>query len=161
MHEIEPWRTPALVEWANHLCDSFRHWIGRDLVIRTGDPLQCATALFEAPSVVVSHGLQSDPLLNYGNRRALCLWELEWHELIAMPSRLTAESSDREMRAQVLTEVEHNGFVADYEGVRISATGRRFRISGAVIWNVIDRQGNRLGQAASFADWQVSDGGTR
>ena len=161
MREIEPWQTPVLVEWAPRLCDSFHNWTGRDLIAPADEPLQRARALFEAPVVVVSHGTQSDPLLNYGNRMALRVWEMEWHDLIAMPSRLTAESGNREARARLLTEVERNGFVADYEGVRISATGRRFRISGAIIWNVIDRQGNRMGQAASFAKWDVLEGGTR
>jgi hypothetical protein len=38
--------------------------------------------------------------------------------------------------------------------VRVSASGRRFRISGATVWNLVDEQGWRRGQAAAFAEWQ-------
>lgn len=155
MNETEPWNTTPLIDWAGRLCDSFRYWTGRDLVMSGNAPLQRATALFEAPRVVVSHGTESDPLLNYGNRMALRLWEMPWSTFVATPSRLTAESLNREARGRALAEVERNGFIADYTGVRISASGQRFRISGAIIWNVIDNNGRRLGQAASFATWEM------
>jgi hypothetical protein len=35
--------------------------------------------------------------------------------------------------------------------VRVSATGRRFRIAGAIVWNLVDAAGLRHGQAASFS----------
>jgi hypothetical protein len=39
--------------------------------------------------------------------------------------------------------------------VRISATGKRFRIKQAVVWNLLDCEGLIHGQAATFDRWQV------
>ena len=41
------------------------------------------------------------------------------------------------------------GFIRDYAGVRIAASGRRFRIDDAVVWNLVDADGVRHGQAAA------------
>ena len=60
--------------------------------------------LFFAPFVVVSHDSQSDPHLNYGNHRALALWEMDWEELRNTPSRLTAEPMNRAERARMRRE---------------------------------------------------------
>jgi hypothetical protein len=37
--------------------------------------------------------------------------------------------------------------------VRVTKTGRRFRIEQAVVWNVLDRDTNIHGQAALFGEW--------
>jgi len=44
--------------------------------------------MFLAPYVVVSHGTQDDPILNYGNRVALNLWDLPFENFTKTPSRL-------------------------------------------------------------------------
>lgn len=109
--------------------------------------------LFEASFVVVSHGVEPDPILNYGNQTALDLWELSWDQFIKTPSRLTAEPDDRAERERMLTQARAQGYYDGYRGVRISSTGRRFRVEQALIWNVIDSSGNRIGQAATFSRW--------
>ena len=48
------------------------------------------------------------------------------------------------------------GYIDDYAGVRVSRTGRRFRIQGATVWNLTGGQGRHLGQAATFAHWSFS-----
>ena len=50
-----------------------------------------------------------------------------------------------------LDRVNAQGFIDDYAGIRISAKGRRFRIGNAIVWNLIDADGVRRGQAATFA----------
>ena len=40
-----------------------------------------------------------------------------------------------------------------YTGVRISSTGRRFRIKEVTVWNVTDADARFLGQGATFAHW--------
>ena len=45
-----------------------------------------------------------------------------------MPARKTAEPAEQAARDRFLAEVRKGGFVNDYEGIRISSTGRRFRI---------------------------------
>lgn len=44
-------------------------------------PANAARRLFEAPFVVVSHNAAADPILTYGNRAALPLWETNWESL--------------------------------------------------------------------------------
>jgi len=142
--------------WVTHstnLLDSHRNRTGRELIARGGGAEAEAERLLAAPFVVVSHGLEADPMLNYGNRVALALWEMSVDQLLATPSRLTAEPMLREARERLLEQTARDGFVCGYEGVRISATGRRFRISNVTIWNVSDPEGNPAGQAATFARW--------
>ena len=99
------------------------------------------------------HADSEDPVLNYGNRQALDLWEMDWAEFTATPSRLTAEPVNRGERADMLRRVASHGFVTDYRGVRISRTGRRFLVERATVWNVVDEGGRKRGQAASFSEW--------
>lgn len=144
-----------LVTWSQLLLDSFRRWTGRDLLIRTGTPDAQAQALFAAPFVVVSHDTQTDPMLNYGNQRALDLWELSWAQLTSTPSRLTAEPMNRDERARMLAVAEKQGYYSGYQGIRISSTGKRFLVEDATVWSVIDGQGIRVGQAATFGRWTM------
>jgi len=147
------WLDPAVVHWTQRLLDSYRHWIGRDLVERTGDPEFQARTLFESPLVVVSHGTEVDPVLNYGNRTALDLWEMSWEQLIRTPSRLTAEPVNRAEREWMLEQARVRGFIDTYRGIRVSGTGRRFLVENALIWNVLDAGYQRIGQAATFSHW--------
>jgi hypothetical protein len=71
-----------------------------------------------------------------------------------MSSRKTAEAPERAEREELLRRVAENGFIDDYSGVRIAADGRRFMIRNAIVWNVCDTQGDRIGQAATFSEWQ-------
>ena len=112
-----------------------------------------ARILFEAPLALLSHDGAADPVLTYGNRTALELFELNWVGLITLPSRLTAEAPDRAERARLLAAVTTNGFIENYAGIRVSAGGRRFRIEQATVWNLIDESGRPQGQAAAFGRW--------
>jgi hypothetical protein len=150
---VEPWKDPAIVQWTQQLLDSHRQWIGRELVERTAEPEREARALFESAMVVVSHGTQADPLLNYGNQTALDLWEMSWEQLVRTPSRLTAEPVNRRERDRMLEEARARGYITTYQGVRISRTGRRFLVENALIWNVMDSCNQPIGQAATFARW--------
>lgn len=151
---------PALTrcEHVRLMAASFAGWTGRSLFPdrdpASASPELLARWLYEAPFVVVSHGIEVDPVLNYGNRRALELWETTWEVLTQMPSRLTAEAPSREERARLLARVTQHGFIDDYSGVRISAKGRRFRILRAVVWNLVDDGGVYRGQAATFSSWE-------
>jgi MEKHLA domain len=147
------WQTDFVVTHTQILARSFRKWTGRDLLPGLFNPAGLARYVFEAPFVVVSHGMKADPILNYGNAAALALWEMSWEELTRTPSRLTAEAPNREERARLLEIVARDGFVENYSGVRISKSGKRFKISNAVIWNLISESGNPCGQAAIFDRW--------
>lgn len=147
-------------EWIEHtqiLMDSYRHWTGEELLPRRGELREQALALYHSPFVVVSHGTQADPILNYGNATALALWEMPVEQLLRTPSRLTAEPVHRDERAQLMARTTRDGFVNDYRGIRISAKGRRFRIDRATVWNLINAGGERVGQAATFSEWTFLD----
>lgn len=148
-----PWNEPRIVEWSQFLLNSYRRWIGNELIERAGDVTAQAQRLFDASCVVVSHGTEPDPILNYGNQVALDLWEVSWEQLTATPSRLTAEPDNRAERERMLAQARINGYYDGYNGVRISATGRRFMVEQAVIWTVVDMVGSPLGQAATFSRW--------
>lgn len=152
------WNLPFVIEWTQLLLNSYHHWLNQDLIVRQGNSQEQSRHLFESSLVVVSHGMQEDPILNYGNRVALALWEMTWEDLTRTPSRLTAEPLNREERAQMLQRASQHGFIDDYRGIRISNTGKRFTVEGAIVWNVVDSSGRQLGQAATFSRWTYLDG---
>lgn len=135
------------------LLDSFRHWLGRELIPRSGDAAAEARAVFEAPFAVLSGGTEEDQVLNYGNAVTLRLWAMDWETLIRTPSRQTAEPLHQAARAEFLKRVREQGYVDDYSGIRISARGERFRIENAIVWNLRDSAGGYAGQAATFSSW--------
>jgi|TARA_B110000037_G_C17128260_1_gene509531 hypothetical protein len=133
------------------LLRSYCELTGRDLV-EPGDDQ--AKRLDEAPFFVASHGMEDDPVLDYGNRCALQLFEMKWEDFVKTPSRLTAEAPNRAERQRLLERVTEHGFIDDYSGVRISAKGKRFRIRNATVWNLTDEAGQKIGQAATFSEWE-------
>ena len=147
------WQNPSVIAQTQRIVRSLRHWTGRGLLPGLFNPLGLAKNVFAAPFVLVSHGTEADPVLNYGNQAALNLWEMSWEELTRTPSRLTAEAPNRQERARLLDAVTRQGFIDDYSGVRISKMGRRFRIERATVWNLLDERGQHCGQAALFREW--------
>ncbi|NEO69953.1 MEKHLA domain-containing protein [Moorena sp. SIO3H5] len=148
-----PWQQDAVIRQSQRLIHSFHHWTGRSLIDTSGSPMEIAQALFEAPFVVLSHNTESDPIYNYGNRKALELWEIDWNQLTQMPSRYSAEPMEREERLSLLNQVTSQGYISNYQGVRISSTGKRFQISDCIVWNLIDQENNYCGQGATFSHW--------
>ena len=149
-----PWQTDQIIAHTQMLARSLKQWTGRDLLPGIFPAAEFAEKVFQAPFVLVSHGTESDPVLNYGNTAALALWEMSWEELTRTPSRLTAEAPNREERARLLATVATRGFIDDYSGVRISKSGRRFKISRATVWNLLAQDGRPCGQAAMFREWE-------
>ena len=143
----------AVLRQTGLILSSYRRWIGSDLLPPQKSPDALAQSLFDAPFVVISHGTEEDPVLNYANQAALTLWEMSWEEFTKMPSRLTAEPMEQAERARLLTEVSKKGFMDGYGGVRISKTGRRFRVENATVWNLLDERDRYVGQAATFSRW--------
>lgn len=129
-------RDPA---YATLLAQSFERLTGRAL----GDP-------WTLPQPLVSHGTEADPIFRYANPAALTLWEMDWDSFTRLPSRLSAQDDPdiQTDRSRYLAEAASRGWVDNYQGIRISATGRRFRIAGTILWTVTDDQGLRHGQAA-------------
>ena len=150
------WENDFQSDHARLLKSSFARLLSRELlpVAATVTPQVFAQKLFQSPTVVLSHGLQKDPIFNYANQAALDLFEMDWDCLTQLPSRKSAEPMNRQQRARLLAEVSNQGFIDDYSGIRISSSGRRFLISKAIVWNVVDDGGQLQGQAATFSDWK-------
>jgi hypothetical protein len=155
MPAIPPFETPDWITRTQILLDSYRRLLGTELMPREGTAAEQSESLFRAPFVVVAHGTEADPILNYANQAALNLWETDLETLLAMPSRKTAEPVHRDERARLMQRVTDEGFIDDYSGIRISATGKRFLIRRAVVWNLVDAAGNYAGQAATFSEWEM------
>ena len=179
MNAKPPEKLPPMdLTWIRWLLDSYACWLKRELIDRTGTLEEQSERLYVAPFVVASHTNPStrlrtgpstgflrlgsgqagqgaeDPILNYGNRQALALWEGTWEEFTGIPSRLTAEPVNQPERARMLEQVATHGFITDYQGIRISRTGRRFLVQQATVWNILDDHGAIQGQAATFSHWQ-------
>lgn len=135
------------------LATSYLHATGRPLIDPQVPAADAGRWLYDASFAVLSHGLGADPLFTYGNRCALGVFELSWQQLIALPSRLSAEPVNQAERARLLARVRDQGFIDDYAGVRISRTGRRFLIRDATVWNLATESGDYCGQAARFDRW--------
>jgi hypothetical protein len=149
------WAQLTVITWTQLLLDSYKRLLGRDLLERSVTATEQAKALFFAPFVVVSHGTEEDPILNYGNQMALELWQTEWESLICTPSRLTAEPVHQAEREQMLSQLSTQGFIDNYRCVRISSKRQRFLIEEAIVWNIVDAQDKRYGQAATFSRWSL------
>lgn len=130
---------PGDPAFAALLQSSFERLTGRAL----GQP-------WSLPNPLVAHGIQADPVFCYANAAALALWEMDWDSFTALPSRQSAQDDPaiQADRSRYLAEAATRGWVADYQGIRISATGRRFRIADTILWTVTDTAGQRHGQAA-------------
>lgn len=147
----EPWSHPTWRQWITWAVDSHHRWTGRSLHPEVAGDLH--HALYHAPFVLVSHGYESDPILCYGNQAALKLWEMDLAQFLRTPSRHTAEPVHRDERARLLERTTRDGYVDDYQGIRVSSTGRRFQIHQATVWNVVNDAGEYQGQAATFNQW--------
>ncbi|MBW4473476.1 MAG: MEKHLA domain-containing protein [Stenomitos rutilans HA7619-LM2] len=143
-----------VMQHSQRLYRSFQHWLDRPLLTVDDAPTTIAHALFHAPFVLVSHGTELDPILNYGNHQALKLWQMDWTQFTQTPSRLTAELIEREERDRLLAQAKTQGYINDYKGIRISSTGQRFWIQDVIIWDVLDEHNQRCGQAAMFERWK-------
>lgn len=152
MHDDLPptYRDPATAGQIALIAASYQRLLGQPLVALGDDPV---AALWAAPLVVVAHGTEGDPLFFFGNSAALARFACTPAQFIGMPSRFSAEAPDRAERQALLERVTRDGYIADYAGVRIAATGQRFRIEQATVWNLIDDAGAIHGQAAAFDRW--------
>lgn len=146
MAELEP--------HARMLIDSYASLTGKSLLGEGIQAISATEALFDASFALLSHGTEADPILNFGNRQALALWEMDWPTFTSMPSRLTAEPAQRAGREKLLADVKRQGYSDCYRGIRIASSGQRFEIIDAVVWSVFDSEGVYRGQAAMIPSWR-------
>lgn len=137
------------INHVRNILDSFEQLTGKKIITRTL-PASDYKKIESGQFVLVSHNEFKDPILNYGNTFALNLWEMDWNSFVKTPSRKTAEVDKREKRQEILEIVNKQGYYESYEGIRISSTGKKFRIKGAIIWTVFNNERKKIGQAAFF-----------
>lgn len=143
----ERFREPGEAARIALIAESYRELLEVELVMAGDDLL---SALWNAPFVILAHDAGDDPRFYFANRAALAAFETELDRIVGSPSRFSAEAPERGERQAMLERVGAKGFIDDYRGIRISAKGRRFEIANAAVWNLIDADGKRIGQAASF-----------
>ncbi|GFR40424.1 hypothetical protein Agub_g998 [Astrephomene gubernaculifera] len=149
---------------AFQMCDSYWRLTGKYL-LEGVDFQRLPAALYRAPFALLAHNKfqegVTDPIYIYGNRAALELFETSWEELLATPSRKSAAEEDaaaQQDRNGLLERAAQCGYVTGYEGWRVSKGGRRFKIREVTLFNIMDREGTKLGQAAVFDQYELEDG---
>lgn len=138
-------------EFHQLLSDSYARLLGHPL---GPDHPSAALLYHEAPFAVLAHNTEPDPRFIYANKAAQACFEYTWEEFIQLPSRLSAEAPDRAERQRLLDAVARQGYISNYQGIRIAKSGRRFEIGGGTVWQLIDRNGAYKGQAACFSSWR-------
>lgn len=133
------------------LTGSYQRLLGKPLVPTGAD---AAWLYSEAPFAVLAHDTASDPCFIYANKTAQSCFGYSWEEFLTLPSRLSAEPGGRGERQRLLAAVTRNGFATGYRGVRVAKSGQRFLIEDGIVWELIDADGGRRGQAATFASWR-------
>jgi hypothetical protein len=134
---------------------SFAHVTGRDLFAEAGiDPAEPGASAWRGSFALLTHRGDAAALLNYGNRFALDLWEMDWDQFTATPSAATAPDDDIAERRQMMDQVARSGFVSGYEGRRISRSGRLFVIRDVTVWRLSEPDGGGFGVAAFFRQYE-------
>ncbi|GKV81173.1 MEKHLA domain-containing protein [Pectobacterium atrosepticum] len=104
----------------------------------------------QAPYSVLAQGMGDDPLFIYANRFALDCFGYSEAEMLALPSRLSAETSLQPARQKFLENVSQQGIVYGYSGIRVRKNGQTFPIYGGVVWQLRHQDGTSWGTAALF-----------
>lgn len=143
-----------LAEYVFRVTNSLKKLKGFSLVDSNLGKQAQAQQVFEAPYVLLTHNATDDPIFQYANKTGLALFEMSWQELVSLHSKYSAEPHNRQAREKLLHDVSIKGYADNYSGVRISKTGKRFEIKAATVWNILDDNNHKCGQAAMFTDFQ-------
>jgi hypothetical protein len=155
-----PYEGTSAVMQSLTICGSFKEKTGDKLLGGTVMVQEAAERLFKAPFVCASH--DADDVFNYGNQAALSLWGLSWEAFVGMPSTKSAQDDDgiQSERRELLDKAAENGVIRDYSGIRQASDGRKFKVEGAIVWTITNKDGQKTGQAVRFDSftWLNEDG---
>ena len=146
-----PFESTVAVMQSLTICGSYKEKTNDKLLDGTLMVQEAAEALWNAPFVCASH--DASDVFNYGNKAALSLWGLSWDEFVGLPSTKSADEADDAIQSErraLLDKAAATGIIEDYSGIRQTSEGRRFKINGATVWTINDRDGNKKGQAVRF-----------
>lgn len=147
------WQKPLVEQHVTLLVESYER-ICQKKFPATNRSKGLSHGLYHADYVLVSHGIETDPIFNYANLAAQVLWKMDWTTFIQLPSRFSAKVDKVEKRAELLKAALDKGYIDNYEGIRVDTTGKEFYIKNVTLWNVFDENGTRHGQAALFHAWE-------
>ena len=145
----------TIQQQAKLLASSYHAALGRPLIFGVSEP--SVDEILRANFALLSHGTEADPLFNFGNDLALTLFERSFEDFVRLPSRKSSGQTRDEDRIRLLDEVARNGYIENYSGVRVSASGPKSEISNAVVWTAGDEHGVYRGQAAKISTWRYLD----
>jgi hypothetical protein len=106
---------------------------------------------------ILSHGNQTDPVYNYVNAAGFAVfgWPEElYHRL---PSRFSApHGSDRQQRASVIqSTTDRSNITYIDKALRVRYPNATVTLKDAILWNVFDDDGIRVGQTVLFDAYAV------
>ena len=153
------------IKLAHRILHSHFHHLHRPLLTApaptTSNSNAESTALYHAPFLVLFHNQHR--IFTYANKLALETFDYPASSFIGLPSHLCLDSSQKDLNNQTKLREKYlktsleKGYAEDIHGIRVSATGRRFMISDTCVWNVLDEEGNVVGQAAKVPKWSFVD----
>ena len=94
---------------------------------------------------IASH--DANGFFNYLNKAALSLFKVTKDQVIGRSTTMTAPKSEQKQRNELLNQVNSHGFIDNYKGIRVTSDGELFQIEDATIWNVVDKNSHKMGQA--------------
>lgn len=94
---------------------------------------------------IASH--DTNGFFNYLNKAALSLFKVTKDQVIGRSTTMTAPKSEQKQRNELLNQVNSHGFIDNYKGIRVTSDGELFQIEDATIWNVVDKNSHKIGQA--------------
>ncbi|CAB9507466.1 MEKHLA domain-containing protein [Seminavis robusta] len=106
---------------------------------------------------ILSHGIQEDPIYNYGNAAALELFDNTIEDLCQTPSRYSTVESLMDDREQLIQSINTFGHGTIRDATRRTTKEKLFVIATIWIWHVFDDNGTRIGLAALYDRAQVTD----
>ena len=94
---------------------------------------------------IASH--DTNGFFNYLNKAALSLFKVTKDQVMGRSTTITAPKSEQKQRNELLNQVNSHGFIDNYKGIRVTSDGELFQIEDATIWNVVDKNSHKMGQA--------------
>ncbi|MDD9897684.1 MAG: MEKHLA domain-containing protein [Candidatus Melainabacteria bacterium] len=139
--------SPELKSYIDLVLQSYQQYTGEKLASNIDE-------LYNADFICASHYFyEDDTRFIFANLKAQELWEMSWQEFTRLESRYSAAKEEQAAREELLTKVKEQGIINDYQGLRISKSGKEFRIEKACVWNVLDLSNKIIGQAVKFKDF--------
>lgn len=108
---------------------------------------------------ILSHGTQTDPIYNYGNKASLILFDQTVDNLCKTASRYSTVESLMEDREQLIQQINDSGYGTISNAVRRTLGEEKlFVIETIWIWHVYHPDdGRRIGLAALYDRAKVQD----